>query len=221
VKVILFGASGMIGQGVLRECVMAADVETVLSISRHTNGKGFPKVGQLAVPDLRQLGTHGESLNGYDACFFCAGVSAVGMSEADYARVTYDLTLAAAKSVLATNPAATFIYVSGQGTDSTEHGRAMWARVKGRTENALLPLSSRTFMFRPGLIVPKHGIRSRTGWYNIFYAATKPLNPVFERYATGSVTTTERMGRAMLAVARRGYDKRILETSDINLVALP
>jgi uncharacterized protein YbjT (DUF2867 family) len=220
VKVILFGASGMIGQGVLRECVLAPDVSAVLSIGRHANGNGVPKVGELAVPDISQLNGHGEALNGYDACFFCAGISAVGMSEADYAHVTYDLTLAAAKSVLATNPGATFIYVSGQGTDSSEQGRAMWARVKGRTENALLPMSPKAYMFRPGLIVPKHGIRSRTGWYNAFYTAARPLNPILERFATGHVTTTERMGRAMLGVARRGYDKHVLETSDINLVAL-
>ena len=211
----------MIGQGVLRECVLASDVSAVLSIGRRTNGDGkVEKVGEIAVADISQLNGHSEALRGYDACFFCAGVSAVGMSEDAYAKITYDLTLEAAKSFLAANPDATFIYVSGQGTDSTEHGRAMWARVKGRTENALLPLSRKAYMFRPGLIVPKHGIRSRTRWYNIFYALTRPLNFFFERYATGHVTTTERMGRAMLGVARKGYDKRVLETSDINLVAI-
>jgi len=158
----------MIGQGVLRECVLAPDVSQVLSIGRHANGKGVPKLGEIAVPDISQLDEHSEAIAGYDACFFCAGVSSVGMTEYEYSRVTFDLTLAAAKTVLGVNPDATFVYVSGRGTDSTEQGRAMWARVKGRIENALLPLTQKAYMFRPGLIVPKHGIRSRTGWYNLF-----------------------------------------------------
>ena len=151
-----------------------------------------------------------------DACFFCLGVSALGMTEDQYSRVTYDLTISVARMLARLNPNITFIYVSGRGTDSTERGRVMWARVKGRTENALLALPIKAFMFRPAAIIPLHGIRSRTGWYNAMYAITRPVFPVLKKVFPDSVTTTEQLGKAMIAVARNGSSTRVLETPDIN-----
>ena len=156
-------------------------------------------------------------LAGYDACFFCLGVSSAGMSEEAYRRITYDFTLAAARALARASPAMTFIYVSGTGTDSTERGRVMWARVKGATENALHTLGFRAvYSFRPGYIQPMHGITSRTGWYRAMYAVAAPLYPLLKALAPRYVTTTEAMGRAMLHVARQGWTKPVLESPDIN-----
>ena len=215
-NVLLFGATGMVGQGVLRECLRDPGVRTVVAIGRNPSGQRHDKLRDLVTATLPDLSAHASELTGFDACFFCLGVSAVGMSEEAYARVTYDLTVSVARTLLQLNPNLTFVYVSGQGTDSTERGGAMWARVKGRTENALLGLSNKTYMFRPGMIIPLHGIRSRTGWYNAFYTIATPLYPVLTRAFPNSVTTTEQLGRAMIAVARNGSAKRVFETPDIN-----
>ena len=216
-KVLLFGATGMVGQGVMRECLIDPTVERVVTVGRRSTGDKHPKLGELVFPDLSTLAPLEPQLGGFDACFFCLGVSALGMSESQYSRVTYDLTLSVAKTLLRTSPGLTFIYVSGAGTDSSEKGRAMWARVKGRTENALLSLPFKAaYMFRPGLIVPLHGIRSSTRWYNAAYFVIKPLVPVLEKIAPRTITTTERVGRAMLAVARSGYPTHVLEMGDIN-----
>jgi uncharacterized protein YbjT (DUF2867 family) len=159
-------------------------------------------------------------LRGYDACLFCLGVSAAGLDEAAYTRITHDLTLAAARAVLAANPEITFIYVSGAGTDATERGRTMWARVKGRTENALFGLGfRRVYMFRPGFIRPLGGIKSKTRSYRILYAIFGPLTPFFRLFMPKLITDTDRVGRAMVAVARDGFERRILETVDINAIA--
>ena len=215
-NVMLFGATGMVGQGVLRECLLAPDVERVLAVGRTATGQHHEKLTDLAVPDLFDLSAHDAPLSGFDACFFTLGVSAAGMSEEKYSRLTYDLTLSIATVLARLDREMTFIYVSGQGTDSTEHGRIMWARVKGRTENALLKLPFKAaYMFRPGVIVPLHGIKSRTSWYRALYAVATPMLPLLRRLFPRSVTTTEQMGRAMLSVARNGYSSRILETSDI------
>jgi uncharacterized protein YbjT (DUF2867 family) len=147
------------------------------------------------------------------------GVTAVGRTEAEYTAVTYDLTLAIANTVVRLNPGITLVYVSGQGTDSTERGRSMWARVKGRTENALLALPVRACMFRPGLIIPLHGIRSRTRWYNLVYAVMRPLNPLLLRFFPRSVTTTERIGRAMLVAVGGVAPRGIIEAAEINGLA--
>jgi uncharacterized protein YbjT (DUF2867 family) len=158
-RVILFGTTGMVGQGVLRECLLDPRVEKVLSIGRSKSGERHPKLEEADISDFDSL-----DLSAYDACFFCLGVSSAGMSEEDYRRVTYDLTLDVAKKIA--TPRMTFIYVSGAGTDSTERGRTMWARVKGATENALLKLPFKAaYMFRPGVIQPLHGISSRTTSY--------------------------------------------------------
>jgi len=218
-KVILFGASGMVGQGVLRECLLDPQVSEVLSIGRSTLTQSHPKLRQLTLPDLGALSALEPQLGGYDACFFCLGISSVGMSEADYRAVTFDLTLAAARPLARLNPTMTFIYVSGVGTDSSERGRSMWARVKGATENALLALPFHAVMFRPGAILPLHGIRSKTRAYDLLYRLFKPLWLGALRLFPNQVTTTERVGLAMLAVARRATDLRIVEPAQINRLA--
>jgi uncharacterized protein YbjT (DUF2867 family) len=222
VKVLLFGATGMVGQGVLRECLIDPSLERVVTVGRRPTGDKHPKLGELVYPDLSTLAPLEPQLGGFDACLFCLGVSALGMSEAEYTRVTYELTMGVAKTLLRTSPGLTFIYVSGAGTDSSGRGRAMWARVKGRTENALLSLPFKAaYMFRPGAIIPLHGIRSSTGWYNAAYFILKPFVPMLERVAPTMITTTERVGRAMLAVARNGYPSHILEMADINRLGAP
>ncbi len=216
-KVVLFGATGMVGQGVLRECLQDSRVEAVLAIGRSATGQQHPKLKELAHKDLFDYGSVELALKGYGACFFCLGISSAGMSEADYRHITYDLTLAAAKALARLDPGMTFIYVSGAGTDSTEHGRVMWARVKGATENALLKLPFKAaYMFRPGAIRPMHGIKSKTPLYNAFYVALGPLLWLLGWLAPGLVTTTEQMGQAMIKAAAEGAPKPLLETRDIN-----
>jgi len=220
VKVILFGATGMVGQGVLRECLLDPDVTGVLSVARNTTGQKHDKLRELLHQDFSDFSSLERELTGYDACFFCLGVSSAGMSESDYARVTYGFTLAAATVLVRVNPQMTFVYVSGAGTDSSEKGRAMWARVKGRTENALLALPFKAaFMFRPGFIQPMHGIVSKTKLYRALYVVAAPLLPSIKALFPAAVTTTERVGRAMLAVARRGSQKTLLGNADINELA--
>lgn len=216
-KVILFGATGMVGQGVLRECLVDPGVTQVLAIGRNASGKHDPKLKDVVLPDLFHYEAVASQLTGYDACFFCLGISSAGMSEADYRRITYDLTLAAADALVKLNPDMTFIYVSGQGTDSSEQGRSMWARVKGATENALLALPFKAaYMFRPGIIRPLHGIRSKTPLYQAFYAAFRPLLGLMAWLSPDSLTSTEQMGRAMIHAARGGAPLRHLGNRDIN-----
>ena len=215
-NVILFGATGMVGQGVLRECLLDADVERVLSIGRAETGKHHERLRELVHRDFADFSGIAGDLTGYDACFFCLGVSSAGMKEEDYRRITLDFTIAAARAVADKNPSMVFVYVSGAGTDSTERGRSMWARIKGRTENTLLQMSFRAaYMFRPGVIQPLHGIVSRTKLYRVLYVVAKPLFPVLRALAPKSVTTTEQIGRAMLQVAKHGAPKRVLESADI------
>jgi uncharacterized protein YbjT (DUF2867 family) len=219
-KVLLFGSTGMVGQGVLRECLLDSTITRVATVVRKPTGWKHEKLTEIVQPDLATLASIERQLTGFDACFFCAGVSSFRMSEQDYTRVTYDLTLGVARVLLRTSPDLTFVYVSGAGTDSSENGRMMWARVKGRTENALLSLPFRAaYMFRPGAIIPLHGIRSSTRWYNMAYAAIRPIYPILRRVAPAIITTTEQLGRAMLAVARNGYSTHVLETSDINRIS--
>lgn len=207
----------MVGQGVLRECLIGPDVESVVTIGRSATGQRHPKLRELAHGDFLDFSGIENQLAGFDACFFCLGVSSAGMQEDEYRRVTYDFTMAAARVLARLNPDMTFVYVSGMGTDSTEHGRAMWARVKGRTENALLQMPFKAaYMFRPGVIVPLHGIKSKTRIYRLFYAVAGPLLPLMNAAFPKYVTTSERMGRAMLDVARRGAAKPVLENFDIN-----
>jgi uncharacterized protein YbjT (DUF2867 family) len=217
VKVLLFGATGMVGQGVLRECLLDPGVERVLAVGRSATGRQSPKLRELVVPDVANLGEIERELVGFDACFFCLGVSSIGMAEERYAQLTYDLTLAVARTLVRCSPSLTFVHVSGAGTDSTERGRSMWARVKGRTENELrrLPFKA-AYMFRPGAILPRHGVRSKTRWVRLLYLLAAPVGPAWQALFPNTITTTEQVGRAMLRVARDGYATPILETRDIN-----
>lgn len=216
-KVILYGGSGMVGQGVLRECLLDADVEQVLSVGRSAMEQQHPKLRELVLPDLSTYFGREDEFTGCDACFFCLGVSAAGMKETDYHHVTYGYTLAAAETLVKLNPGMTFVYVSGAGTDSTEQGRVMWARVKGKTENALLRLPFKAvYLFRPAGIRPLHGITSRTRAYRIFYSLAWPLLPLLAHAFPSFMTTTERIGRAMLKAARVGAPNAVLESWDIN-----
>jgi uncharacterized protein YbjT (DUF2867 family) len=216
VNVLLFGATGMIGQGVLRECLLDPTVTRVVSVSRRTTGKSDPKLREFVQSDVTDLSPLGTELKTVDACLFTLGISSVGQTEEEYSRATYDLAMRVAEQLVRANPSMTFIYVSGRSTDSTEKGSAMWARVKGRLENALLKLGfARAYMFRPAAIIPQHGIRSSTGWYNALYAMAKPLFPIVRRMSPTSVTTTDQLSRAMITVARDGYSKPILEMADI------
>ena len=221
-KVILFGASGMVGQGVLRECLIDPSVVQVQPIVRNPIGRQDAKLTELVHKNFFDYSPVEPRLTGYDACFYCAGPSSAGMTEENYHHAIYDMTLAAATTLVRLSPAMTFIYVSGAGTDSTEKGRTMWARVKGKTENALLRLPFKAaYMFRPGVIQPLHGITSNTASYRVLYTITSPLLPLLRWLLPQYVTTTELLGRAMIRVAQNGYPKRILETRDINQATLP
>jgi uncharacterized protein YbjT (DUF2867 family) len=207
----------MVGQGVLRECLLDQNVESVLAVGRSPIGQQHEKLREIVRQNVADLDSVEDRLRGYDACFFCLGVSSAGMKEADYRRVTYDLTLSVARTLARLNPDMTFIYVSGAGTDSTGRGRIMWARVKGETENALrrLPFKA-AYMFRPGVIQPLHGITSKTKLYRILYAVTGPLITLMRKILPRWVTTTELVGRAMIRVGMRGASKPFLENQDIN-----
>ncbi|WP_300300883.1 NAD(P)H-binding protein [Ferrovibrio sp.] len=224
-NVLLFGATGMVGQGVLRECLADPGVTRVVAIGR-SPAKGTTPMGRLPEAakledlihaDLFDYSAIEDRLTGFDACFFCLGVSSAGMSEAAYSRVTHDLTLAAARTLARLNPGMTFTYVSGRGTDSSETGPVMWARVKGRTENALLALPFRAaYMFRPGAIEPLHGIKPKSRVYRLAYILLMPFLPLIRTLWPQSLTTTEQVGRAMIACAHSGAPKHVLDVPDIN-----
>jgi uncharacterized protein YbjT (DUF2867 family) len=210
----------MVGQGVLRECLRDPDVELVVTVGRSPAGNQIPsptdpRFREILHRDLADLSAIQRELTGFDACFFTLGVSSAGMGEAAYDRITYGFTMAAAEPLSRLNPGMTFIYVSGAGTDSTERGRVMWARVKGKTENALLRLPLNAYMFRPGIIQPLDGIQSKTPSYRILYSLMKPLLPLLYCALPNQVLSTRDIGQAMLAVAKRSYPKHILETKDI------
>jgi hypothetical protein len=215
-KVVIFGGSGMVGQGVLRECLLSPEVTGVLSIVRGPTGQSHAKLQERVHANFFDFSTIANELTGFDACFFCLGVSVVGKSEQEYHRITYAITLAVAEALVKRNPTMVFVYVSGMSTDSTEHGRVMWARIKGVTENALrrLPFKA-VYLFRPALIVPMHGIVSKTFVYRLPYILLRPIFPLllhFPKY----VTTTEQVGRAMIKAAQSGAPSAIFENIDIN-----
>lgn len=220
-KIILFGATGMVGQGVLRECLLDPEINSVLIIGRTPLNQQNDKIKEIVVKDLYNLSPIEDQLTNYDACFFCLGISSAGMKESEYMHVTYDLTISIAQLLAKQNPQMTFIYVSGLGTDSTEKGRSMWARVKGKTENALLGMPFKAaYMFRPGFIKPMHGVISKTRLYRILYVLIRPLIFILMALPKYS-TTTEKLGRAMINAAEHGAPKRILESKDINALAIP
>lgn len=215
--VVVFGASGMVGHGVLRACLLDDEVTEVVSVGRGPLGIAHPKLREVTHADFTDLSPVADELTGADACFYCLGVSTAGHSAEVYRRVSYDFPLTAARLLAADNPELTFTYVSGAGTDSTEQGRVDWARVKGRTENALLAMDMRAYMFRPGYIRPMHGAVSRTRTYRIIYRLTSWLYPLAHRLAPDRVTTTELLGRSMLGVVRlEGAGPHILSARDIN-----
>jgi uncharacterized protein YbjT (DUF2867 family) len=218
-KVILFGATGMVGQGVLRECLLDAGVESVLAVGRSPTGQRHARLREIVHANFLDFSAIESRLAGFDACFFCLGVSSIGMDEERYRHLTYDITLAAATTLAKLNPQMVFVYVTGRGTDSTGRGNLMWARVKGKTENDLLKLPFKAaYMFRPAGIQPLHGIRSKTAWVQAIYVAAAPLLTLLNRVAPKYMTTTEQVGRAMIKVARDGYPKPVLESEDINTV---
>jgi nucleoside-diphosphate-sugar epimerase len=216
IKVIITGATGMVGEGVLMECLANAEVEEVLLVGRKAFGRVHPKLKELLVPDFMELDGVKERLSGYDGCFYCAGVSSVGMKEPEYTRVTYDVTLHFAEVLAGLNPGMVFDYVSGSGTDSSEKGRVMWARVKGRTENALMRLGfRRVYAFRPGYIGATEGQRNVMSAYK-YYAW---LIPVLYRMLPNQGCTMRELGLAMINSVLVGYPKQVLEVKDIKTLA--
>ena len=216
-KVILFGATGMVGQGVLRECLIDPGIESVLSVGRSPTGQHHPKLREIVHGNFTDFSAIESELTGYDACFFCLGVSSVGMDAERYRHLTYDITMAAATTLARLNPGMVFTYVTGRSTDSTEQGSQMWARVKGKTENELLKLPFKAaYMFRPAGIQPLHGVRSKTAWVQAIYVVVAPLLSYLARTAPKFMTTSEQLGRAMIKVARDGFPRPVLDSEDIN-----
>lgn len=217
IKVIITGSTGMVGKGVLLECLDDSLIEQVLVVNRKSVGITHPKLKEVLHGDFINLDPIKEDLSGYDAVYFCLGISASGLKEEEYRRITYDYTVSFAKTVLEQNDNLTFIYVSGQGTDSSEKGRMMWARVKGATENTLLKMPfAQAYMFRPGVIQPMRGIQSRTKLYNTLYKIIKPIWPVFRALMGKNLTNTDNIGKAMIIAVTKGYSKQHLTNADIN-----
>jgi uncharacterized protein YbjT (DUF2867 family) len=209
----------MVGQGVLRECLLDPQVGSVLVVGRSPTGQRHARLREIVHADFMDYSAIESELTGYDSCFFCLGVSSVGMDAERYRHLTYDITLAAATTLSRLNPGMVFTYVTGRGTDSTEQGSLMWARVKGKTENDLLKLPFKAaYMFRPAGIQPLHGVKSRTAWVQAIYVVTAPLLSLLARTSPKFMTTTEQLGRAMIKVARDGYPKPVLESEDINAI---
>ena len=220
-RIILFGATGMLGRGVLRECLADPDVSHVLSIGRRATDVQHVKLKQIVHDDFTDYSGISEHLAGFDACFFCLGASSVGMSEGRYRHITYDFTLAAAQALLASSQGLVFCYVSAAGTDISEQGRSMWARVRGKTENDLqkLPFAG-AYMFRPAYVHPVKGVTSQLPWLRrVMYFVARPLYPILRALLPRYVTTGENFGRAMIRVAQDGYSSSTLESDDINAVA--
>jgi hypothetical protein len=218
VNPIIFGATGMVGRGVLLECLDSDKVEMVMVVNRRPLGISHPKLNEVVLDKIDDLSGIKTQLAGYDACFFCLGITSVGMKEEQYSMITYDLTRSVAEQMYAANKEMTFCYVSGQSTDSTEKGRVMWARVKGRTENMILSIGFRdAYMFRPGLIIPLRGIKSRTKIYNAVYILLRP----FFRWLLRSrnVTDTTRIGKAMINAVYKGSKQKFLENPEINALS--
>jgi uncharacterized protein YbjT (DUF2867 family) len=219
-NVVIFGATGMVGQGVLRECLIDPTVTRVLTVGRSATGTSHPRLKQVVHADFFNLDPIAAELTDLDGCFFCLGITSVGLGEADYTRITHGITMAVAGTLARTSPQMTFVFVSGVGADSSEKGPVMWARVKGKAENGILGLPFKgSYVFRPGVIQPLHGITSRTGWYRALYVALKPAMSLARRLAPTHILTTEQIGRAMIRVVQRGAPKRVLEPPDIYALA--
>jgi uncharacterized protein YbjT (DUF2867 family) len=217
-RVIITGATGMVGEGVLLECLENPAIAQVLVVNRHPCGAKHPKLRECVVPDFLSLDEFTSQLTGYDACFYCAGISSAGMSEAEYTHITYDITLHFAQVVASLNPQMIFLFVSGSHTDSSERGRIMWARVKGKTENALAKLPFRkAYNLRPGFMKPTPGQKNLKWYYNV----VGWLYPLLHVILPGQVSTLRQVANAMINVTLDGYPRRILEIKDINALAKP
>jgi uncharacterized protein YbjT (DUF2867 family) len=215
VKVILFGATGMVGQAVLSQCLADPGVHVVVVVGRTSVGRSDPKMREILHRDFFDFDALTDEFTGADACLFCLGVSSVGKKEPEYRRVTKDITLAAAEVIARASPSVVFEYISGRGTDSTEHGRVMWARVKGETENALLAMPFRGYAIRPGFIQATGGEQTKTTFYRAAYRVTGWLYPILRRFAPDYVIRSDELGRAMIEVARQLPEKRKLESADL------
>ena len=208
----------MVGKGALLECLDSSAIDKVLVINRSTISMHHPKLEEVIHEDFTDFSPIKDKLAGYDACFHCMGISVVGLNEEQYTKITYTMTKALVETLYSLNPQMVFSYVSGTGTDSTEKGRVMWARVKGKTENLILNRGFRdAYAFRPGAILPEKGIKSKTGWYNAFYVIFRPLFPLMRRMK--SVTTTTKLGQALINISLKPSSKKILENMDINGLA--
>ncbi|MDP4117535.1 MAG: NAD-dependent epimerase/dehydratase family protein [Bacteroidota bacterium] len=212
IKAIIFGATGMVGEGVLHECLNHPEVESVLVINRKPCGVQHNKLKEIIVKDLQDISELSDQICGYNACYFCAGVSSVGMKEPEYRQITYDLTMTVANFLVRLNPEMVFCYISGLGTDSSEKGRLMWARIKGKTENDLMKLPFKAaYMFRPGFIQPTKGLKNA---YKIYKVLT-PFFPLFEALFPSQVCKLSEIGNSMINVTLNGSEIKILDCKDI------
>lgn len=219
-RVVLFGATGMVGSAALIECLEHPDVEGVLVVGRRSCGVNDERVQEVLHTDFLDLSSIAERFRGYDALFFCLGVSSAGMSEEEYTRITDGFTMAAAEAFFGANPEGTFCYISGLGADTTESSRVMWARVRGRLENRLLALDhGPVWIFRPGFIQPTKGVRSSTTLYDVLYRIAWPIFPLMNRLVPDQVTTSDRLGLALIRAARSGSPATYLYNREINAVA--
>jgi len=217
-SVIITGSTGMVGKGVLLECLDHPEIEKILVINRSSIGMKHPKLKELLIKDFTKIDSLKDQLNGYDACFFCMGISAIGMDEKAYASITFDTVKSFCDVLYAVNPKMIFNYVSGTGTDSSEKGSSMWARIKGKTENYVIAKGFRdAYLFRPGIIIPERNIESNVGWYNTMYKITRPLFPLFKK--SKNVTTTTVLGLAMIKSLTVDFKTKHLENKDINTLA--
>lgn len=218
-KVILLGVTGMVGQLALRESLYDPQVKQVLAIVRRPTTNQHAKYQEIVLPDISDLTSIQDKVTGYDACFYLIGVSSTGMTEADYTRITYEMTIKTAAQLIHLNPNMKMIYISGMGADRTEQGKEMWARVEGKTENALLRMPFKgAYMLRPSAILPMHGVRSKTTQYRLIYNLFKPLNPLLKRMK--SVITSEQLGQVILHLAKTGTTKEVLEKEKLKEIAL-
>lgn len=217
-RIIIFGVTGMVGQSALRECLNDENVQEILAISREKSAQQHKKLRQIELGNLMDLSSIKTELTGYDACFFCLGVSSAGMKENEYRKTTYDLTLSIATTLASLNSGMILIYVSGSGTDSSEKGRSMWARVKGQTENDLLKLPFKAaYMLRPGIIIPLHGVKSKTKVYRLLYNGLRPFTPLLLK--SSSVITSEQIGKAMIRVAKNGFPNPVIESRQLRRIS--
>jgi uncharacterized protein YbjT (DUF2867 family) len=215
-RVVIFGTSGMVGQGALRECLRDPEVQQVVSVVRAPTGATHEKLREIVHKDFLDFALIENELIGLNACLYCLGVTSTGTKEEDYARITYEFTVAAARTLLKLNPGISFVFVSATGADSTERGSTMWARVKGKTENTLLamPFGS-VYVFRPAMIQPLEGIKSKTASYRIIYGLIAPFSNAARHFWPNYISTTQELGKALLVAAKRGTEKRIVEAGQI------